>query len=71
MKNFYVLVFFFLFSIPTSFSQKTLSDYSYVVVSEQFSFQNEKDKYQLNSFTKFLFNLKNSPRLASVVKRKV
>lgn len=42
--------------ISQSFSQKSLSDYSYVIVSEQFEFQQEKDKYQLNSLTKFLFN---------------
>lgn len=42
--------------ISKSFSQKSLSDYSYVIVSEQFEFQQEKDKYQLNSLTKFLFN---------------
>ena len=27
-----------------------------MVISEQFEFQTEKDKYQLNSLTKFLFN---------------
>ncbi len=56
MKKFYLIVFCFLCIIPNSFSQKTLSDYSYVIVSKQFNFQNEKDQYQLNSLTKFLFN---------------
>ena len=34
----------------------SIDDYTYLVISEQFEFQNEKDKYQLNSLTKFLFN---------------
>lgn len=51
-----LLVFFCLGISFSSFSQKSLSDYTYVVISEQFEFQNEKDKYQLNSLTKFLFN---------------
>ncbi len=56
MKKYYFLVGFFMFLATNSLSQKTLSDYSYVIVSEQFEFQKEKDKYQLNSLTKFLFN---------------
>jgi len=51
-----LLVFFCLGISFSSFSQKSLSDYTYVIISEQFEFQNEKDKYQLNSLTKFLFN---------------
>jgi len=48
---------FFVFIVATqSFSQKSLSDYSYVIISEQFEFQKEKDKYELNSLAKFLFN---------------
>ena len=55
--NSVLLVVFFCLSITfSSFSQKSLNDYNYVVISEQFEFQNEKDKYQLNSLTKFLFN---------------
>lgn len=42
--------------ISEGFSQKSLSDYSYVVVPEKFDFVNEVDKYQLNSLTRFLFN---------------
>lgn len=42
--------------ISEGISQKTLSDYSFVIVPEKFDFVNEKDKYQLNSLTKFLFN---------------
>ena len=50
------VVFFCLAFTFNSYSQKSLNDYTYVVISEQFEFQNEKDKYQLNSLTKFLFN---------------
>jgi len=56
MKRFYLLTFLFISIFSTSFSQKSLNDYSYIVISEQFEFQKEKDKYELNSFTKFLFN---------------
>jgi len=56
MNRIFLIVIFLICYIPNSFSQKTLSDYSYVIVSEQFSFQDEKDKYELNSLTKFLFN---------------
>jgi len=51
-----LVVFFCLAFTFNSFSQKSLNNYTYVVISEQFEFQNEKDKYQLNSLTKFLFN---------------
>lgn len=38
-------------------SQNTnLSDYSYVIVPEQFDFLNGKDKYKVNSMTKFYFD---------------
>ena len=56
ISNFFLVVFFCLGINLHSFSQKSLNDYSYVVISEQFEFQTEKDKYQLNSLTKFLFN---------------
>lgn len=40
----------------TAISQKTnLSDYSYVVVPEQFEFLNAKDQYKMNSMAKFYF----------------
>ncbi len=55
--NKYFIFLFFLISVTTKiYSQKSLNEYSYVIVSEQFEFQKEKDKYQLNSLTKFLFN---------------
>jgi len=56
MNRIVSLVFFVILFTTNTFSQKSLSDYSYVVVSEQFEFQKEKDKYELNSLTKFLFN---------------
>ena len=56
MNKLVAVIFLFMGVISKSFSQKSLSDYSYVIVSEQFEFQQEKDKYQLNSLTKFLFN---------------
>ncbi len=51
---FLVIVFFGL--VSNSFSQKSLNDYSFVIVPEQFEFLNQKDKYQLNSIAEFLFN---------------
>ncbi len=56
MKHFFIVLFFTVWITPKCISQKSLSDYSYVIVSEQFEFQKEKDKYELNSLTKFLFN---------------
>jgi len=56
MKKYCVLIVLFLGLVSNSFSQKSLSDYSYIIVSEQFEFQDEKDKYQLNSLIKFLYN---------------
>jgi uncharacterized protein with FMN-binding domain len=56
MNKLVLVIFLFMGIISKSFSQKSLSDYSYVIVSEQFEFQQEKDQYQLNSLIKFLFN---------------
>ncbi len=50
-----VLALFFLTTLNT-YSQKTPSDYSFVVVPDRYDFLFEKDQYQLNSLTKFLFN---------------
>ncbi|MEW7292303.1 hypothetical protein [Aquimarina sp. 2304DJ70-9] len=38
------------------YAQKSVNDYKYVVVPAGYSFFNDKDAYQLNSLTKFLFN---------------
>lgn len=55
MTRFLLLSFTFLLT-TSLFSQNTnLSDYSFVVVPEQFDFLKEKDKYQINSMTKFYF----------------
>ncbi len=56
MKKYFVLLVLFLYQTTQGFSQKSLSDYSYIIVSEQFEFQDEKDKYDLNSLIKFLYN---------------
>jgi hypothetical protein len=42
--------------MSTSFAQKQMSDYKYVIVPTQYEFLKEDDKFQLNSLTKFLFN---------------
>lgn len=55
MKNIYYLVaIFFIFS-GNVFAQKSLSDYAYVVVPQQFEFQKGQDQYQLNTLTRHLF----------------
>ena len=56
MKKYFVLIVLFLYLTTQGFSQKSFSDYSYIIVSEQFEFQDEKDKYDLNSLIKFLYN---------------
>jgi len=55
MKFLVTFILFFCL-ISEGFAQKSLSDYSFVIVPEKFDFVNENDKYQLNSLTKFLFN---------------
>lgn len=53
MTRFLSLV-FFLFITFQSFAQTSdLSQYSFVVIPNQFDFQNASDQYQLNSMTKF------------------
>ena len=56
MKRLYILGILFLGVLTIGFSQKSLNDYSYVIVPEQFEFLDAKDKYQLNSISNFLFN---------------
>lgn len=47
------LLFFALFLCGTmAFAQKELNNYKYVIVPEQFEFQNKKDEYSLNMLTK-------------------
>jgi len=52
-KSFFILT-FILLSQTSLLAQKTLNNYAYVIVPDQFSFQNSKDQYQLNSLTRFL-----------------
>jgi len=43
--------------MPTQlFSQESVNDYKYVVVPNQYDFLKEKNQYQLNALTEFLFN---------------
>lgn len=56
MKTKYFSVFILLFVVTSMFSQKSLNNYKYIIVSKKFDFLKEKDQYQLNSLTKFLFN---------------
>jgi len=52
-----ILIIFLAFaSVTSSFAQKSLNDYKYVIVPYKYDFLNEKDKYQLNSLSQFLFN---------------
>ena len=54
-KYVFITVLCFCF-FTNGYTQKTLSNYSYIVIPEQYDFLSEKDKYQINSLTKFLFN---------------
>lgn len=38
------------------FSQSSINNYKYIIVPKKFDFQKEKDQYQLNGLTQFLFN---------------
>ena len=40
----------------TIWSQSSINDYKYVIIPTQYEFLKEKDQYQINSLTKFLFN---------------
>ncbi|OEJ99440.1 hypothetical protein A8C32_09020 [Flavivirga aquatica] len=44
------------FIVTTVFSQSNLNNYKYIIVPNKFDFLKQKDQYQLNSLTKFLFN---------------
>ena len=56
MNKIYILVLLFFVSYATSFSQKSINDYKYIIIPNQFEFLKEADQYQINSLTKFLFN---------------
>jgi len=55
MRKYYFVIFFLTGFVSNSFTQKSLNDYKYVVVPLQYNFLSEKDQFQLNSLTKFLF----------------
>ena len=42
--------------VLSTLAQNKLNDYKYVIVPYKYDFVNEKDKYQLNSLSQFLFN---------------
>ena len=50
------IVLFLMMTHVTSFSQSSVNDYKYIIIPAQFEFLKEKDQYQINSLTKFLFN---------------
>ncbi len=54
-KVFYIFSFLILAHF-NSFSQESLNAYKYIIVPVQYDFMKEKDQYQINSLTKFLFN---------------
>nr|BFF35272.1 hypothetical protein BACT7_01340 [Tenacibaculum mesophilum] len=50
------IVYVLLLITATSFAQKSINTYKYVIVPTKFDFLKGKDKYQTSSLTKFLFN---------------
>ncbi len=54
--NKFLALFLFTFLSFAAKSQNSLSDYSYVVVPDQFEFLDGKDRFQLNSMSEFYFN---------------
>ncbi len=55
MRIFFISLIVGLFSVVT-IAQDNINNYKYIVIPEQYSFTDGKDKYQLNSLTHFLFN---------------
>jgi len=49
------LIFVLFITVQSSFSQSDLDQYKYVIVPTTYEFCTERDQYQLNSLTKFLF----------------
>lgn len=54
-KAFYIFSFLIMAHF-NSFSQNSVNDYKYILIPSQFEFLNQKDQFQINSLTKFLFN---------------
>jgi hypothetical protein len=55
MKQFFLVLVVLIAMSNVSFAQKSLSDYSFVVVPERFDFLFEDNQYQLNAMAKFFF----------------
>lgn len=53
MKKIFLLV---LIIATSTYAQKKINNYKYVIVPNKFDFVKSKDKYQTSSLTKFLFN---------------
>jgi|GEM_PF-321771 len=54
MKKFFILI--SLFAATGMLGQKTLNEYSYVVIPEQYDFTNGKNGFELNEMTKYYLN---------------
>lgn len=51
-----ILILLVLLSVNSKLSAQQLNDYKYILIPESYEFLGERDQYQLNSLTKFLFN---------------
>ena len=56
MKKSFYLSLILAFSFSTTFAQKSVNAYKYVLVPKHYVFLKSPDKHQLNSLTKFLFD---------------
>ena len=54
MKYIKYIITVMLFSVQLTGAQKTIHNYAYVIIPEQFSFQKSANQYQLNALVKFL-----------------
>jgi hypothetical protein len=55
MKSKYIAILITCFLTASVFSQSNLNNYKYVIVPSKYDFLKDKDQYQLNSLTEFLF----------------
>ena len=53
-----IIILFCLLLTLSAFSQKSVSDYKYMIVSERFGFQKSSGEYNLNELTKMIFEKK-------------
>lgn len=56
MKKWLFLFFTLFIFLISAYSQKSLSDYAYVLVPQQFEFQKGKDQFQVNTLMRHLLN---------------